>query len=218
MSRYETEEEQIEAFKKWWNQNGTQLLSAVLVVVIAFGGWRWWQNNQYVTAANASMSFDLLQKAANEGEFAEVSREALTLMQEQPDSPYAWAAALLHATYKYRSGDVDEAINNLNWVTEKSTDKAIQVTAHLRLARVYLEQEKYTDADAQLKTINSKNLNPSEQGNADYVAAMLALVQEDKVQAHKLFTKVVDNPQTEKNLSSLAQMQLNDLADVEVKQ
>ncbi|HHS99638.1 MAG TPA: tetratricopeptide repeat protein, partial [Thiomicrospira sp.] len=61
MSRYETEEEQIEAFKSWWKKNGTQLLSAILVVVLVFSGWRYWTNTKYVESVNASSTYELLQ-------------------------------------------------------------------------------------------------------------------------------------------------------------
>lgn len=32
MSRYETEEDQVEAIKQWWQKNGTQLLSGIFGV------------------------------------------------------------------------------------------------------------------------------------------------------------------------------------------
>ena len=87
MSRYDTEEEQVEAIKTWWKKNGTQLLTAILVVVLAVSGWRYWTNTQYVNSVNASSINELLQANYQQGSFGEVSREALKLMQEQPESP-----------------------------------------------------------------------------------------------------------------------------------
>lgn len=215
MSRYGTEEEQIEAFKSWWNKNGTQLLSGILIIVIAVSGWKWWENNEYVSAANASTTFDALQMHSQAGSFSEVSREALKLMQEQPESPYAAAAALLYATFKYRSGEVAEAVNNLNWVTEKSTDQALKVTANLRLARIEIEQNKLEEATTRLSEMQTLDLNPVQQSNADYVLAMISLHSGDKTEAYKAFAKVVENDAAEKNLSSLAQIQMDDLAQAQ---
>ena len=120
MSRYETEEEQIEAFKSWWNKNGTQLLSAILVIVLAFSGWRYWTNTQYVESVNASSMYEVLQVNLQQGSFGEVSREALKLIQEQPKSPYAVGAALLFATYSYDKGDTQEAIDHLHFVANNA--------------------------------------------------------------------------------------------------
>ncbi len=212
MSRYETEEEQVEAIKKWWNKNGTQLLSVILVIVVAVAGWRYYTNSQYVTAANASSMYELLQAQSERGAFGEVSREALKLMQEQPESPYAAGAALLHADFSYKKGEIDEAANNLIWVTEHSTDKALKVTAYSRLARLYADQKQFDKADLQIAHLTKLPLNGVEKGNVDYVAAMIALQKGEQDKAIEALTKVISNPQTEKNLLGLAQIQLDDLA------
>lgn len=212
MSRYETEEEQVEAIKKWWDKNGTQLLSGILVIVIAVGGWRYWQSSQYTSSANASAAFEQLQMNSLNGTFAEVSREALKLMQEEPKSPYAAGAALLHAKYSYDKDDVDTAVDNLNWVLNNSADKALKVTAYTRLARIYADQQKFNEAQQQLDSVTKLHLNGVEQGNVDYIAAMIALQQGNHEQAFEGFTKVVKNPKTEKSLLGLAQIQLDDLS------
>lgn len=212
MSRYETEEEQIEAFKSWWNKHGTQLLSALLVVVIAVSGWRYWTNTQYVDSANASSLYEVLQMNMQQGSFGEVSREALKLIQEQPESPYASAAALLYAKYSYDKGDFSDAEEHLNWVATKTTDDALKVTAHLRLARMHAENKSFDKAEAQLTTLAAMDLIGAAKGNFDYVRGMLALQQSDNEKAYLAFTAVVANPHTEKNLLGLAQVQLDDLA------
>lgn len=212
MSRYETEEEQIEAIKKWWDKNGTQLLTGVLIIVVSVGGWRYWQNSQHVASANASATFEVLQASSQNGTFGEVSRDALKLMQEEPKSPYAAGVALLHAKYSYEKGEIDTAVENLNWVLNNSTDNALKVTAHTRLARVYADQDKFAEAQQQLEQAGKLPLNGVQQGNVDYIAAMIALQQGKSEQAYEGFAKVVKNPQTEKSLLGLAQIQLDDLS------
>jgi len=212
MSRYETEEEQIEAFKSWWNKNGTQLLSAILVIVLAISGWRYWTNTQYVESANASSTYELLQASQQQGKFGEVSREALKLIQEQPESPYATGAALLFSTYSYEKGDTEEAINHLNWVTNNAADSALKVTAHIRLARIYSDAENLSEAQIQLDKLKAMNLTGAAKGSFDYVTGMIALKKQEAEKAFTAFTAVVANQKTEKNLLGLAQIQLDDLA------
>ncbi|WP_321326735.1 YfgM family protein [Thiomicrorhabdus sp.] len=212
MSRYETEEEQIEAFKSWWNKYGTQLLTAILVVVLAFSGWRYWTNTKYVEAANASSMYELLQANMQQGTFGEVTREALKLIQEQPESPYSAGAAMLLATYSYDKGDMDDAIDHLSWVVTNSPDIALKATAHIRLARIFTDQKKFDEAEAQLVELKDLDLKGAAKGDVDYVAGMLALKRNKTDDAHTAFTAVVQNPETEKNLLGLAQIQLDDLA------
>lgn len=212
MSRYETEEEQIDAIKKWWNKNGTQLLSAVLVIVLAVSGWRYWTNTQYVNAANASSMHELLQLNFQQGSFGEVSREALKLMQEQPQSPYAASVALMHATFSYKKGEVNQAIENLNWVLDNAQESHLKVVAQTRLARIFADQDNFTEAQNMIAALNSQKLNATQQGNVDYIAALIALAQGEKTQAFDMFNKVVSNADAEQNLVSLAQIQLDDLA------
>ena len=212
MSRYETEEEQIEAFKSWWNKNGTKLLSAVLVVVLAFSGWRYWTNTQYVEAANSSSVYEMLQASMQQGSFGEVSREALKLIQEQPKSPYASGAALLYASYSLEKGDSEDAIEHLTWVVNNSKDVALKITAHSRLARVYLDKKNFTAVEEQLSLLNTLDIKGAAKGNADYISGMLALQQDELEKAYSAFSAVVGNPETEKNLLGLAQIQLDDLA------
>ena len=37
------EQEQLEALKAWWKDNGNLILGTVLVVMVAMGSWRGWQ-------------------------------------------------------------------------------------------------------------------------------------------------------------------------------
>lgn len=212
MSRYETEEEQVEAFKSWWNKNGTKLLSAILVLVLAVSGWRYWSNSQYVESANASSMYEQLQANMQNGSFGEVTREALKLMQEQPESPYASGAALLVASYNYSKGEMDEAVEHLKWVIKHSPDAALKLTAHLRLVRIYSDLNKFSEAEAQLTELKSMNLKGATQGDVDYAAGMVAMQQQKTELAYEAFQAVVNNPDTEKNLLGLAQIQLDDLA------
>ena len=44
------EEESIEAIKKWWDENGKQLIAAVIVVFGGYGGCSLWQNSELVAS------------------------------------------------------------------------------------------------------------------------------------------------------------------------
>ena len=48
-----TEEEQVEALKKWWDDNGTQLLVGIVVVLAGVFGYRTWESNTQLAAEAA---------------------------------------------------------------------------------------------------------------------------------------------------------------------
>ena len=48
------EEETVEALKKWWDENGKQLVLMIVVVVAGYTGWLLWQNSRLASADAAS--------------------------------------------------------------------------------------------------------------------------------------------------------------------
>ncbi|VAW48588.1 FIG00449901: hypothetical protein [hydrothermal vent metagenome] len=212
MSRYETEDEQVEAIKSWWKKNGTQLLSALLVVVIAISGWRYWTNTQYIDSANASSLFEALQVNMQRGTFGEVSREALRLIQEQPDSPYAVGAAMMHAKYSLDKGETEEALAQYSWVTDNAKDTQLKNTAYISLVRIQIDVQNFDAAQAHLDFLTKANLKGAEKSVFDYASGLMAIAKSDLESARLAFTRVVENEKTETNLLGLAQIQLDDLA------
>lgn len=212
MSRYDTEQEQIEAIKAWWGKYGTLILSGVLIVAIAFAGWRYWQSYSYTQSANASATFEVLELSHQNGAFGEVSREARRLMQEQPDSPYAGAAAMMLAQFHWEKAESDEALDALQWVVEANQPADMQVTAQLRVVRIQIELSQLDEAKKTLDVLSAQKLNAAQQANVDYVSALLAQAQQDFVQAEAAFKRVVDNEQAQPDLRNIARLQMDDLA------
>ena len=46
MADHLTEEEQIEAFKNWWSENGLRLLAVSVLLIGGFFGWQGWNKSQ----------------------------------------------------------------------------------------------------------------------------------------------------------------------------
>ena len=53
MDVYNTEEEQVEAIKKWWNENGKSIITGIIIGVIAIFGWRSYENHTAMQAKAA---------------------------------------------------------------------------------------------------------------------------------------------------------------------
>ena len=54
-----TEEEQVEAMKKWWNENGKSLIITVVVVLAGYFGWNSYQENQRVQGEAAASIYQV---------------------------------------------------------------------------------------------------------------------------------------------------------------
>ena len=46
MEDYRTEEEQIEALKRWWSENGKSIVIGIALAGASVFGWRAWQDQQ----------------------------------------------------------------------------------------------------------------------------------------------------------------------------
>ena len=214
MSRYETDEEQWEAIKRWWKENGTQVILAVVVAIAATAGWRYYQGVQYARAAQASSTFEVLKLQAQLGKFDEVAREAHKLMTEQPDSPYAAGAALLLAQWHYeKKHQLKEALEALQWVTTRAQEPGMKMVAQVRGARMLADAGQYDKAEQWLKPVEKDALALETRSLYDYVQGEIALFRQDVPAARAAFQRVVDNGRAHEGLLQLAKLQLKDLAE-----
>ncbi len=65
MAEYETEEQQVEALKEWWKQNGLAIIGGAVLGIAALLGWRGWNMYQEKQATEASDIFAVAQEALN---------------------------------------------------------------------------------------------------------------------------------------------------------
>ena len=155
MAAYDLEEqEQLEALKAWWRENGNTVLttlSLVLIVLAAWQGWNYYQRNQ---AVQASALYDAVQKAAGANDLKQVRESAGALLEQYPRTTYAAMAALVSAKAHFQGGDLKTAHAQLAWVSENAKDEALQDIARLRLASVMLDEKGYDDA---LKVLDAKH-------------------------------------------------------------
>ena len=120
------EEETIEAIKKWWDENGKQLIVAIVVVVGSYGGWSLWQSNELAASEIASdlyeeiLEVSLVEAGESPTQEArnDIARIANELMESHSDSVYAQYGALFAAQQHVIDGDLNAAESALSWVLE----------------------------------------------------------------------------------------------------
>jgi len=137
VEQYRSEEEQVEALKKWWEENGRSTLVAIIVALGLGFGWQGWQKYQQNELEGASNSYQAMLQALSTDDNAGAAELALDIKQEFSRSTYAQFAALHLARIAVNKGDLAGAEAELRWVlgrADKGSD-TMQL-AQLRLARV----------------------------------------------------------------------------------
>ncbi|EAQ99487.1 YfgM family protein [Congregibacter litoralis] len=157
MESYRTEEEQVEALKRWWKENGR---STMVGVVLALGlgfGWQAWQKNQETAAQNASNLYQQMLQALSAEETGTIGRQIATeLKDSHRGTVYAQFAALHLARLAVNDGQPQVAEQELRWTLAMADEgDDVHQVAQLRLARVLAAQEKEEEALALLAGANT---------------------------------------------------------------
>jgi predicted negative regulator of RcsB-dependent stress response len=135
------EQEQLETLKAWWKDNGNFLLGALLVVVIAMGGWRGWQYYQNKQSAEAATLYAEFTRQLESNDAKRVNDAASAVMSKYADTAYASRAALLAAQVNEFSKDVARAKTQLQWVIDHADEATLKDVARLRLAAILLDEK-----------------------------------------------------------------------------
>ncbi|MDD9888999.1 MAG: tetratricopeptide repeat protein [Gammaproteobacteria bacterium] len=164
------EEETIESLKKWWEENGKQLLLTVIAVLAGYTSWLLWTNSQSSAAESASDMYEEILAlaipepgvAVTEDERANIVLQSDRLIAEHTGTVYAQYGALYAAQQHVADNDLAAAEASLQWVIDNprsglftAEDEGLMLSASLRLARVVLAQG---EAERALSIVN--NLDP----------------------------------------------------------
>jgi len=140
-----TEEEQVEALKNWWKENGKSLVIGVTLAVVAVFGWRGWNQYQDDYAANASVLYEGIINPVSSGQnlddaaIASLIQLGVQLREEFNSSVYSPMAAMVLARVSVESSDLDGALEQLNYVASSDVASAeMKSLAALRSAKIYL--------------------------------------------------------------------------------
>lgn len=157
MHEFETEEQQIEALKKWWKENSTSLILGVSIGAMALGGWNYYVDSEQSHGEEAS---DMFMTVMRQVELKTVDssgmEKANQLVADYADTPYASLSSLALAALEYEKGNVDAAISQLQWVNGHAVEEEVRHVSRLRMAKILLSQKKYDEAEAWLMTEHPK--------------------------------------------------------------
>ena len=151
MDNYETEEQQVEAIKKWWSENYKMVVFLTIIGLGSIVGVQQWKQNQNVKAQTASMEYDHILQVVKENKDESISQQVETMLNEYPDYTYAALSAMLEAKQMIEAGKLAEAEEKLRWVISNGKAQNLLHISRIRLATLLSAQDKNEEA---LKVLN----------------------------------------------------------------
>ena len=144
------EQEKIDRLKAWWEQWGNLISGAILAVMLAilgWYGWNWYQANQTRSALGY---FEIVEGSYRAGDEASLQRlqEANQILQDKYNGNiYAGRGALLASRAYLEKGDYAQAESELQRILDNAKKYPELVgAATLQLATTYIDQDKFEQA------------------------------------------------------------------------
>jgi len=157
---YESDDEQLEAIKKWWKENGKFTVAVIVIAIAASFGWRFWQQHQLAQAERASILYEQMLANLTQKKIDQFDHFSNLLVKDYSGTPYAKLAALTQAQLAVSDKKLNVAEEKLIWVVRKADNKAIAQIARIRAARVLLAEKKYGQALKLLDEVDDKSYLP----------------------------------------------------------
>ncbi len=157
MAEYLDEQEQWRQVVTWLRESGPWMLAAILVVLAAFGGWRYWQARTTRIDLAAEARYEQLLTTLDQGQLPLGETMANQLAHDYPTTPYADQSELIAARLDVQNNRLTDAATHLTHVLQHTKDPELKLVVRLRLARVQLGQGKPDDA---LRTLADPTVKP----------------------------------------------------------
>ncbi|SIT06421.1 Putative negative regulator of RcsB-dependent stress response [Neptunomonas antarctica] len=217
MSEMRTEEEQVEALKGWWKENGKSLVIMIAIALSAVFGWKTWQQKQLTDAETASITYQNLLDAVSATVGKDSADQVATsqhlgslLKAEHESTEYARFAALLMARIDVDQEKYSEALQELDWVLAHKPSAEMQNIVLLRKARIYQAMGEFEKGLSVVVELKGKEFSAS----ASELKGDLLLASGKNVEARRAYQQAIElSGNAEKN--PLLTMKLEDLATSE---
>lgn len=187
MSEVISEEEQVEALKKWWAENGKSVIAGLIIGLGGIWGWNWWGDHQRALQEQSSTYYQQLSIAVMQNDDEAVNKLYSSLKEQAPKSAYLVFSALDVAKHKVSTGDFETARLYLQRAVDNAPDAAFAAIASIRLARVLLQQKKFDEALAAI----SKDIPESMSAQASDVRGDIELAKGNISAAREAYTQAL---------------------------
>jgi predicted negative regulator of RcsB-dependent stress response len=205
---YQTEDEQVQAIKDWWKENGRSVIAGLIIGIAAIAGYRYWSHYQTTQSEQASMIYAQVITSAANADNEKAFEQGQNLITNYSGTPYASLAALTLSKLALDKSDYTTAAAQLRWIVDNSGDAGLQHIARLRLARVVAAENKPDLALSLLNESDTSGFTTLYQETRGDILLQQGKVEEAAAEYNQALTDLEMNPQRRRIL----EMKLNDLA------
>jgi hypothetical protein len=128
------------------------LIGAVIVLLLAVGGWQLWQGYQLGEARKGAVEFSAAQQLAANGDMDRAKAAFLALTTHGPQT-YRTMARLEYGAILALQGDLDPALHAFDQAAAETGDPTIKQTAQLRAAYIAAETQDFDTVQRRLQPI-----------------------------------------------------------------
>jgi predicted negative regulator of RcsB-dependent stress response len=155
MSDQYDEHEQSERVKQWLVQNGSNLLTGILLIIAAISGWHWWQGRQAQQSQEAGSQYHTFVQAINKPDYAKALVLGEAIIANYADSDFAFLAALRLSRINADLGKYDLAAGALDKAASVALNDQNRELVEIRKAQLLLSQGKTAEAGKAADAINA---------------------------------------------------------------
>jgi len=202
---YTTENEQVDAVRRFFAENGKALAIGVVLGIAALGGWRYWQTHQSSEMTEASVAFQQANQAMTDKKAQGV--EDLENFAQSNSNNYGVFAALQLADHFVEAKDFAHAEKQLTQAQGQAKEENLLSLVNLRLARVQMQQNKFDDALKTLDGVKGEGWAALQQD----VRGNVLLAKGDAKGAREAYSKGLDSKPSQ-TLQNMLRMKLNNLS------
>ncbi|EGQ7653113.1 hypothetical protein EM59_014010 [Vibrio parahaemolyticus] len=203
MELYDTEEQQVEAIKDWWKENGKAVIIGAVVGLGGLFGWRYYQDTVIQASETASQSYTTAMNTLQE-KGVDAQSDVQAFIESNEVKEYSVLAALQLAKAQVKAKDFAAALEQLKWAQSNTKDAALSPLISYRIARIETEMGNFDAANTEL----GKVTDTAWAGRIAELRGDIALRQGDKDAAYAAYTEA----QQAADASPTLQMKLDDLA------
>ncbi len=203
MELYDTEEQQVEAIKDWWKENGKAVIIGAVVGLGGLFGWRYYQDTVIQASETASQSYTTAVNTLQE-KGVDAQSDVQAFIESNEVKEYSVLAALQLAKAQVEAKDFTAALEQLKWAQSNTKDAALSPLISYRIARIETEMGNFDAANTEL----GKVTETAWAGRIAELRGDIALRQGDKDAAYAAYTEA----QQAADASPTLQMKLDDLA------
>lgn len=203
----DTAEQELEALKQWWNENGRTVVIGIVLGLGGVFGWTTYQQRLEANAEALSAMYQQIIDATSEGQHDVVRAQAAAIIESSPKSGYAVLGSLLAARSAYAQKDLDAAKNHLFWVIQNADKPTFKDVARIRLARVLVEENRLNEARANLDGVEARSFSPT----VDEIRGDIRMIEGDIAGAREAYRRILSADNVSSATRERVQMKVDDL-------